>query len=181
MNDSSEPHVPLSNADATAKEPQPATESGPQQDPNLSQKLWNDAYDSLEEDEDKLLEAYVKTLAKVLGDEKGTDASAARASDVSAKLKDRTSRQTYMKELVEKGKAKVAKTSKISKAVGDVADAILKAKPVVDIVMNIPQAAPAALPWAGVCVGLQVSNYPSIARFLCLLISIRCSRILRKR
>ena len=191
-------------ADPGVKEPQSVTESGVQQDPSLSQKLWNDAYDSLEKEEDKLVKAYVNTLAKVLEDEKAVDASAAGSSDVSAEfkglkakeaadtsatgaidisaeLKDRTKRQMYMKKLVEKGKARVTKASKISEAVGDVAEAILKAKPMVDIVMSIPHAAPAALPWAGVCVGLQVSNYPSIARFLCQLIFIRSSRILRKR
>jgi len=166
------------------KEPQPVTES-------VSQRLWNDAYDSLKKDNDKLVKAYMKTLMKEdatddsaagasngsaelkdLRAEKAINTSAAKAIDIPAELEDRGNRQRYMEILVKNGKAKFDKTSKISKAVGDVADAILKAKPIVDIVLSIPQAAPAALPWAGVCVGLHVSNHPFLAWFPCLLISL---------
>jgi hypothetical protein len=206
-------------ADPRGKEPQPAIESEVQQDSNLSQKLWNDAYDFLEEDMDtaELVEAYRNTLAEVLVDEKlkdlkakkatdtstarasdvppelknlkakilgelkdpkakkATDTSATRASDVSTEhedlrayisdeLKDRTKRQMYMKMLVEKGKTRIAKASKITTAVGDFAQAILSVKPVIDsVIQYTPQAAPTALPWAGVCVGLQVSSYPPIS------------------
>ncbi|KAI0388306.1 hypothetical protein F5Y17DRAFT_453334 [Xylariaceae sp. FL0594] len=47
--------------------------------------------------------------------------------------------------------------------VGEVADFVLSAKALVDLVLqSVPQAAPAALPWAGVCLGLQVSSTLSI-------------------
>jgi hypothetical protein len=188
------------------------TESEVQQDPKPSQKLWNDAYDSLKRDEDRLVEAYRKILAEVLVDkmlndlkarkatdtsaaggrdvfvelknikaeiidqlkdpkaQKTTDTSAAGASDASAEhedlkakildeLKDPTKRQMHMKMLVENGKAKVAKASKVTKGVGDFAKAILSVKPIIDsVIQYTPQAAPAALPWAGVCFGLEVSN-----------------------
>jgi hypothetical protein len=164
-------------ADPGAKEPQQLTESAVQQIPALStsQRLWNDAYDSLENDNDTagLVKSYMKTLTTVLKAEKASDTSAPEASGVSAELKDPTKRQMHMKKLVEEGQAKVSTVSKITRGVGDVAQFILSTKGMIDAaIQNIPQA---ALPWAGVCVGLQVSNRPSIAWFPCELISIRSS------
>ena len=152
-------------ADPGAKEPQQLTESAVQQIPALStsQRLWNDAYDSLENDNDTtgLIKSYMKTLTIVLKAEKAPDTSTPGASDVSAELKDPTKRQMHMKKLVEEGQAKVSTASKITRGVGDVAQFILSTKGMIDVaIQNIPQA---ALPWAGVCVGLQVSNHPSIA------------------
>jgi hypothetical protein len=133
-----------------AREP-PAPESEGQQPPALSvsQTLWNAAYDSLEEDADtaELVRSYVTTLTIALDMDSSTD--------LSAELKDPIQRQAHMREVVEKGRAKISTPSKITKGVGDVAQFILSAKPIIDAaVQNIPQA---TLPWAGVCVGLQVS------------------------
>jgi hypothetical protein len=124
---------------------------------SASQRLWNAAYDSLEREDAELVQSYVNTLEQVLGVKK-LELSAA---DVSAKLKDPTTRQIYMRELVQKGQEKIFKASGITTGVGEVADFILSAKEMVDLVLrSVPQAAPAALPWAGVCLGLQVSNHP---------------------
>jgi hypothetical protein len=159
----------LAGADPGAKEPQqlPAL--------STSQRLWNDAYDSLENDNDtaKLVKSYMKTLTTVLKAEKALDDSASGDGNVSAELKDPIKRQMHMKKLVEEGQAKVSTASTITRGVGDVAQFILSAKGMIDVaIQNIPQA---ALPWAGVCIGLQVSNHPSIAWFPCQLISTRSS------
>ncbi len=131
----------------------PATESTEQQPSALStsQRLWKAAYDSLEGNQDtvKLVKEYLKIV--------NTEISS--GADMTAELEDATKRQAAMERLVKEGRAKVMKVSKISKGVADFAQAILSVKPVIDLALqNIPQAAPAALPWAGVCIGLQVSN-----------------------
>ena len=57
------------------------------------------------------------------------------------------------------GRAKISRASKITNGVGDVAGFVLSVKGIIDLaVQSVPQA---ALPWAGVCVGLQVSSRPS--------------------
>ncbi|KAK0628670.1 hypothetical protein B0T17DRAFT_523403 [Bombardia bombarda] len=73
-------------------------------------------------------------------------------------------RQQHMKELVQRGQEKISKASRITTGVGDVADFILSAKAMVDtVIQSVPQAAPAALPWAGVCIGLQILRNPAQA------------------
>lgn len=60
-----------------------------------------------------------------------------------------------MRKLVQDGQVKVAAAAaKITKGLGDVAHFVLSTKGMINLaIQNIPQA---ALPWAGVCVGLQV-------------------------
>jgi hypothetical protein len=123
-----------------------------------SQDLWNAAYDSLSQSEDnaKLVRSYIKTLTTVLETKLSDD-------EVSANLNDRTKRQDLMRELVEEGQAKLSNTSTVICGVGAVAQFIVSAKGLVDAaVQNIPQA---ALPWAGICIGLQVSNTLVVLEF----------------
>ncbi|RYP44524.1 hypothetical protein DL768_009019 [Monosporascus sp. mg162] len=144
-------------------QPEPAvTESTEHPTPALSasQKLWNAAYDRLETDNAEYVGPYVEILEKVLGGE----TRELSAADLSAKLKDPTTRQMHMKELVQKGQKKISRASRITTGVGEVADFILSAKGMVDLVLqSVPQAAPAALPWAGVCLGLQMLRNPAQA------------------
>ena len=75
-------------------------------------------------------------------------------------MKDPVKRQETMQELVKSGRAKVEKSSKITQGLGDFANGVLQCKGLVDLaIQNIPQA---ALPWAGVCIGLQVSTSDSV-------------------
>jgi hypothetical protein len=161
--DDAQKHVVLS-IEPRAEESQPAPDPTQQQSPALStsQRLWNAAYDKLEEDNAKLIGSYVQTLAHVLGTE-ASEESMWDADNIATELKNPSKRQKYMKKLVVEGQVKVAESSKIMKAVGGFANAILVLKPTVDmLIQNIPQAAPAALPWGGFCVGLQVSIHHCI-------------------
>lgn len=135
----------------------PTTESTgqPPRSLSISQRFWNRAYDDLKKDDDtaKLIGSYIKTLTEVLEAEHKIPSG----TDTKAELEDPAKRQEFMTMLVEKGKAKVAKASKITTRVGDFVEAILLVKPIGDwAISNIPHAAPAALPWAGVCAALQV-------------------------
>ena len=112
--------------------------------------MWNSAYDSLKNDGNTatLVESYVRTLDKALGT--GNDTG----NGVAALLDDSDTRQHVMKKFVKAGQAKIATPSRLTKGVGNVAEFIQKIKPIVDTAIgNLPQA---ALPWVGVCVGLQV-------------------------
>ena len=143
---------------------EPATAS-----PAISQRLWNEAYDRLKSDEEELVRSYAKTLKKILHPEASKD-PASDVDNTTAELEDPSQRQIFMQKFVKEGREKLeaSKTSKFTKGVGDFTQAILNVKPMVDLaIQNIPQAAPAALPWAGVCIGLQVSLHPSVTLLLC--------------
>jgi hypothetical protein len=148
------------------------------QDPNAGVNLWHDAFDRLEQHETDLVEAYRKILTESLLKEKLEELKAkenevnsednggkttaereALKAKILEELRDRTQREIHMKFLVEQGKKKFAKSSKIVKAVDSFAKAILWPKPIVDTVLSsTPQAAPAALPWAGACFVLEASR-----------------------
>jgi hypothetical protein len=143
------------------KERQPITKSteAPALELSTSQRLWNAAYDSLKRDSDtaELAISYIKTLTGVLNE--AASNTSASEEDTLASLEDPTKRQEYMRKFVDEGQKKVATSSKIVGTVGDITQFIISAKGMIDVaIQNIPQA---ALPWAGVCIGLQVGNYPS--------------------
>ncbi|KAK3897006.1 hypothetical protein C8A05DRAFT_20144, partial [Staphylotrichum tortipilum] len=124
---------------------------------SVSERLWNAAYDSLETENAELVMSYVKTLETVLGAKPGV----APDTNISAELYNPTKRQMQMRRLVEEGQTKISKASKITNGVGDVAGFVLSAKGIIDLaVQSVPQA---ALPWAGVCVGLQILQNPAQA------------------
>jgi hypothetical protein len=144
------PHL-TDSIDPRAEEPPSETAAAP---PTISQRLWNAAYDSLADKEEtaELVKSYVRTLMNVLDAQKAADP----ALNVSAELNDPIKRQAYMTRVVEEGRMKISTSSKVVKGIGDVAQFILSAKDMIDMAIgNIPQA---ALPWAGVCIGLQVSS-----------------------
>lgn len=119
-----------------------------------SQRLWNAAFDALESENPDLVKSYLKVLRTVLTDTSPDDASAADDDDTATALHDPGARQIHMKKLVHAGQAKITRASKVTNRLGAVADTILSVKGIIDLaVQSSPQA---ALPWAGVCVGLQV-------------------------
>ncbi|KAM3551036.1 hypothetical protein MY1884_007938 [Beauveria asiatica] len=103
--------------------------------------------------------------AKAVVDEPPPGSNSAELDEIStsvlAKLKDPAKRQMFLEMLVSRGQLKVTKTEGIAKAAGYVAEKGLFIKPAVDLILQIPQAAPAALPWAGICLGMKMLSYPA--------------------
>ncbi|KAI1737775.1 WD40-repeat-containing domain protein [Xylaria scruposa] len=120
---------------------------------SVSEELWNTAFNNLEADEAELVGSYVKILNEVLGGESGETATNLPDNQIE--------RQQNMMELVKRGLERVEKASKITTKVGSIAGFILSSKGIVDLTIQaVPQAAPAALPWAGVCLGLEILRNP---------------------
>jgi len=139
----------------------------------MSQRLWNAAYENLAKNDStaKLVKSYVKILTTNLRAERAPDTPASEIDDISTELEDPVKRQTYLRELVQEGQKNIATTSKIAEGVVNVIEYIDQAKKMISVAIgNIPQA---ALPWAGVCLGLQVSYLLYISSFVFgLLISV---------
>lgn len=96
-----------------------------------SQRLWNAAYNRLKEDDAKLVESYIQTLAHVLKTE-ASEESISDADNVAAELEDPSKRQMYIKKLVKEGQARFDKASNITKGVGSFAKAILSVRPIIN-------------------------------------------------
>ncbi|KAI0548670.1 WD40-repeat-containing domain protein [Xylaria curta] len=127
---------------------------------SVSQRLWNAAYDDLEKNEDTadLVKSYVDILNKALSAE---TSNTSNLESNFVELGNPTDRQEHMRKLVEEGQKRVATTSKITDGLQNVVGYIEKIKGVIDVAIgNIPQA---ALPWAGVSIGLQILSNPGRA------------------
>ncbi|GAP84539.1 putative NACHT and WD40 domain protein [Rosellinia necatrix] len=124
---------------------------------SISEELWNAAYDKISADEGQLVGSYVEILKEVLGGE-----SSETTTDFPNGRKDQTERYRYMRELVKRGRERIETAPKITSKVGSIADFVLSSKGIVDLTIQaVPQAAPAALPWAGVCLALDILRNPS--------------------
>ncbi|KAI0435821.1 hypothetical protein F4803DRAFT_573640 [Xylaria telfairii] len=152
-------------ANSGAEEGQLAINTGDQQLPKepISQRLWNAAYDGLEQDGNtaELVRSYINILTKTLRAEKASGPPPSEDS-ISIELKKPANRQEYMKKLVEGGLEKFASMSKITSRLSNAVEYIEKVKGLVNLAIEniIPQA---ALPWAGVCIGLQILSNPGRA------------------
>ncbi|KAI1349742.1 WD40-repeat-containing domain protein [Xylaria sp. FL0043] len=156
--------------------PRPATTAGPSGRaaagaPELSNialsksdTIWNCAYEDLETTEPELVGSYLHALSQVLGDETGDETGDSSPTALLDRMHDPILRQHFMKEMVQKGQEKTLSASKITTRVGEIADFVLGSKGIVDLtIQSVPQAAPAALPWAGVCFGLEMLRKPAQA------------------
>lgn len=140
------PDIPKKDSPNASKDPKKS----------ISRKVWNQAFDEIARDDGtkKLAETYAKVIKKSRN--KDANEPASDDEDIDGMMNDPDERDRIMREALEAGQQRVYKSTAISNAAGDVANFVLKFKDVIDFAIgNIPQA---ALPWAGVSIGLSVGE-----------------------
>jgi hypothetical protein len=129
------------------------TSSTPSSSPNVSECLWNEAYDGLKQKESKLVDVYERILSREL--EK--DDSSPKGSQIdgnSIEQTDKDKRWSQMEQLVQAGLKKTERESKMKQTVGAALQGLLSLKDLIGSALEtIPQA---ALAWTGVCFAMQV-------------------------
>ncbi|KAJ3579308.1 hypothetical protein NPX13_g1259 [Xylaria arbuscula] len=145
-------------------EPMVSEADSPHQE-TISQRLWNNAFEILLQDKDTvdLVKKYLMILMKVLKSEGGEDPSGASDLEdtILAKFQDREERQKHMRNIIEEGRRRIATTSKVAEGLSNAVGYIEGVKGLISAaIADIPQA---ALPWAGVCIGLQILSNPGKA------------------
>ncbi|KAL7786975.1 hypothetical protein V8C37DRAFT_285865 [Trichoderma ceciliae] len=123
---------------------------------STSQRLWNAAYTDLEEDAftAKLLKSYLAILTASLSSKKDLE-----EDELSSVLRDPSKREMYMKTLIKEGQMNIATTSNIMRRSGDLIAYIDGIKKLIDAAIG--NTSQAALPWAGICIGLQILANPN--------------------
>ncbi|OBS17519.1 hypothetical protein FPOA_12011 [Fusarium poae] len=120
--------------------------------PSLPERIWNQAYDELKENEPKLVEAYEKILSVKLH---GNDRSSVACESTENEIKGtRETRCRQMQRLVQEGLGRTQNRGSINRGIGKGLQAVQTVRGIVD---KAVQAAPeAAIAWVGVCLGLEI-------------------------
>ena len=117
------------------------------------ERLWDLAYDSLKDDEPKLVKAYEKVLSHEL--EENASSSVASAIEQT----NPAIRRSQMSQLVQAGLKKTEKETKVKQDIGNALQVVLSAKDIIgSAIQTVPQA---ALAWTGVCFALQILVNPT--------------------
>ncbi|KAL3587909.1 hypothetical protein FPOAC2_13808 [Fusarium poae] len=124
--------------------------------PSLQERLWNEAYDKLKENEPKLVGVYEKILsAKLHGDD---PSSATRESTDNEIGETPRTRCGQMQQLVQAGLDRTQKQASIKQGIDEGLQAVQEVRRIVDKALH---AAPeAAVAWVGVCLGLEILSNP---------------------
>lgn len=125
-------------------------------DLSISQILWNRAYDELAKDKgtSDIVEKYMRIISKAV--DLDGDVNEAVSDDMMRDMNDPIRRQAILKDVIKAGQAKIDRVQKATNVVGKVVEFVNRFKCVIDVAVKTnPQA---ALPWAGVCIGLQVGS-----------------------
>ncbi|KAJ5664302.1 hypothetical protein N7507_005033 [Penicillium longicatenatum] len=150
--------APKEKDDAPAKAEDASTE-------NISQHVWDRAFDELADADDTkgLVEAYLKVIPEATKPDDAPKDTKSGNEEAAAAMKDPARRRELLEKFVRAGKEKFfeSKSTKASNFAGKASNFILKLKEPIDTAVSTnPQA---ALPWAGVCIGLQFLTNPAQA------------------
>jgi hypothetical protein len=169
-NSSNPPQIPpidqIANDSGKQKVEPPHDEKQPKdkgESPNkISQRVWDRAFDDLAEaaETKDLVEAYAKVIPEALKPEGAEKSTENGNEEAAAKMRNPDERRELMRASVEAGIKKLSnsKSTKLSDAAGTASSIVLGMKDTIDLAVSTnPQA---ALPWAGVCIGLQVKSPP---------------------
>lgn len=140
--------VPTSTTQPTFSTTSPA--------PNISERLWNEAYDGLKQKESKLVDAYERILSQELEkDDSSPEGSQMDENSIEQTNKDK--RWSQMERLVQAGLKKTEWESKKKQTVGTVGAALQGLLSLKDLIGSALETMPqAALAWTGVCFAIQV-------------------------
>ena len=95
------------------------------------ERLWDQAYDSLKDDQPKLVKAYEKFLSCKL-DENASSSIASKSPESAIEQTDSEIRRSQMRQLVQAGLKKTEAEAKLKQDIGNVMQVILSAKDIVD-------------------------------------------------
>ncbi|RFU77684.1 hypothetical protein TARUN_4543 [Trichoderma arundinaceum] len=156
------PSTPDSIADETLIESSigtetPVNEANAKVNASQPEHLWDEAYDKLKDSHPKLMQLYETILSRRLLDYNLNPSEDAEGDDqIEQSAVDR--RRGQMRRLIQAGQQKVHKESKIKGGVRDVMGIILPIKNMISsAIQGVPQA---ALPWAVVCMSLEILQSP---------------------
>jgi hypothetical protein len=122
--------------------------------PSLQEKIWNKTYDELRANEPKVVDAFEKIVSAELRRDETSAKSADRVTnDVTT---NREARLHQMRQFVQNGIDRTKKEASIKQGIDDVLQAVHAVRGIMDRAVH---AAPeAAVAWATVCLGLEVSD-----------------------
>lgn len=119
-----------------------------------AETIWDRAYDALKTEDAALIQAYERILSsKLQNTEVAVDVNVINQHD-------KEKRRSQMHQLVKDGLDKISKETKVKSLVGSVLQTVNLAQNIVsEVVKDVPQA---AIPWAAVCLSLEVRRQYSI-------------------
>ncbi|UKZ68353.1 uncharacterized protein TrAtP1_009392 [Trichoderma atroviride] len=121
------------------------------------ERIWNEAYDSLKAEEPKLVQAYEKILSSKLNGDSAVSMDQVSEKNV-IQEENVAIRRAQMYQLIDKGLNKTRHEANIKGNISTAMQVVNATKKMIgDTIKDVPQA---ALPWAIVCVSLEILGNP---------------------